>query len=42
MSRRIRVLIVVLLASFALGTTACSNVSGPVAECVPGTQGSGC
>jgi hypothetical protein len=40
MSSRIRLLLVVLLASFAIGTTACANVNGPVAEC--GVQGSGC
>ena len=39
MSRRIRLLIVVLFATFALGTTACASVSGP-AEC--GVIGSGC
>jgi hypothetical protein len=40
MSRRIRLLIVVLFASFAVGTTACANINGPVAEC--GVVGSGC
>ena len=42
MSRRIRLLLVVLLASFAVGTTACANLSGPVAECTPGVAGPGC
>jgi hypothetical protein len=40
MSRRLRVLAVILLASFALGTTACASATGPVAEC--GVNGSGC
>lgn len=40
MSRRVRLIIVVLFASFAVGTTACANINGPVAEC--GVQGSGC
>ncbi len=40
MSRRARLLMVILLASFAIGTTACASISGPVAEC--GTNGSGC
>jgi len=39
MTSRIRLLIVVLLASFALGTTACASMTAP-RDC--GAQGSGC
>lgn len=41
MSRRIRLILFVLFASVALGSTACANITGPRAECTGG-QGSGC
>ena len=40
MSRRIRLVLFILFASFAVGTTACANINGPAAEC--GVAGSGC
>ncbi len=33
MSRRIRLAMIVVLTSFALGATACASVMGPSAEC---------
>jgi hypothetical protein len=39
MSRRIRFAMIVLLTSFALGATACADISGPRADC-GGGQGS--
>lgn len=39
MSRRLRYAVIVLLTSFALGTTACADVAGPRADC-GGGQGS--
>lgn len=38
MSRRIRLLVFVLLSAFALGTTACADVVAPDSAC--GQQGS--
>ncbi len=39
MSRRIRLAMIVLLTSFALGATACADIAGPRGDCA-GTQGS--
>ncbi len=39
MSRRIRLAIIVLLTSFALGATACADITAPRADC-SGVQGS--
>lgn len=39
MSRRIRLAVIVLLTSFALGATACADVAGPRGAC-SGMQGS--
>jgi len=36
MSRRIRVVLFVLFATLALGSTACANINAPRAECVGG------
>lgn len=41
MSRRIRLVLFVLFATLAFGSTACANVNAPVAECT-GTQGPDC
>ena len=36
MSRRIRATILLVLVSFALGTTACASATGPRSDCIPG------
>lgn len=41
MSRRIRVVLFVLFATLAVGSTACANINAPRAEC-EGTQGPNC
>lgn len=41
MSRRIRLVLFVLFAALAVGSTACANINAPRAECT-GTQGSDC
>ena len=40
MSRRIRLLAIALITTFALGTSACAAVTGPSADC-GGAQNSG-
>lgn len=39
MSRRIRLALIALVTTFALGTSACASVAGPSADCT-GSQGS--
>lgn len=39
MSRRIRMLVIVFITSFALGSAACASVAGPSGDC--GAQHSG-
>jgi hypothetical protein len=39
MSRRVRLAMIVLLTSFALGATACADIAGPRGDC-SGSQGS--
>lgn len=41
MSRRIRLVLFVLFASLAVGSSACSSITAPRAECTGG-QGSEC
>jgi len=41
MSRRIRLVLFVLFASLALGSSACANITAPRAEC-EGGQGPNC
>jgi hypothetical protein len=41
MSRRIRLIVFLLVAAVTVGSTACANINGPRAEC-EGGLGSGC